>query len=151
MRTFRIKYGSPTRSSSPGNFESTDITVGVCWRKPCGYTRASYGGSGNGNIIISPPFGDDSVVAIDSDITNEAGLLLEYFRGMVDAFLKKAYLVIRDEPGSNFASFPERSFNVGWTEIFHWNHESEWWLARQRSMTCRVHSLRGSWPPWVWR
>ncbi|KIK43767.1 hypothetical protein CY34DRAFT_685869 [Suillus luteus UH-Slu-Lm8-n1] len=57
----------------------------------------SYGGSGNGNMNYFPAFGDDIVVAIDSDIMNEAGLLLRMrlvycFRGKVNAFLKKAYL-----------------------------------------------------------
>lgn len=97
MRTCRIKYGSPTRSSSPGNFKWTDITVGLCWRKPCGYTHAFVWWERKWKDDYFPAFGDDSVVAIDSDITNEAGLLLRMrlvycFRGMVNAFLKKAYL-----------------------------------------------------------
>lgn len=57
----------------------------------------SYGESGNGNMNYFPAFGDDIVVAIDSDIMNEAGPLLRMrlvycFRGKVNAFLKKAYL-----------------------------------------------------------
>lgn len=97
MRTCRIKYGSPTRRSSPGNFKWTDITVGLCWRKPCGHTRASVWWERKWKDDYFPAFGDDSVVAIDSDIMNEAGLLLRMrlvycFRGMVNAFLKKAYL-----------------------------------------------------------
>jgi hypothetical protein len=70
---------------------------------------------------------------------------------MVNAFLKKAYLgrlIIgsRDKPDTDFATFPKRSFNVGWPKIFHRNHESERWLVRQRGMPCQVEATEGFMP-----
>lgn len=105
----------------------------------------SYGGSGNGNMNYFPAFGDDIVVAIDSDIMNEAGLLLRMrlvycFRGKVNAFLKKAYL--------GGCCYQRRTgHQVCHPVHFRWAGpkyfmESEGWLGHDKITAC---------PPWVWR